>query len=155
MSEHYLRLRALVTGDGAYAAMTADDAETALNAATVATAGSALMAPDEFVGRFTPAEFSAARASADPVVQQLMFRLSARRDPLDLASATVQGGLAYMAGVTVPGIGTIAEPVLTPQRAAAIGTVPPGASITPRQQIAWPNERIWAADVTAARKMEG
>lgn len=145
MSDHYLRLRALVTSDGAYAAMTPDDAEAALNAATVATAGSAMLAPDEFVDLFTPAEFVAIEASADPIVRKLVFRLRTRQAPLDLASATVQQGIGYMASIGL----------LTPQRAAVIGAVPAGPNITPREQIAWPNPRIWAADVIAARMMEG
>ena len=145
VSDHYLRLHALVAGEGPYAAMSPDDAEAALNAATVATAGTALLAPDEFVDRFTPAEFAGIEASGDPLIRKLMFRLRTRQAPLDLASATVQQGLGYMAS-----IGLLSE-----ERAAAIGAVLPGPSITPRQQIAWPNERIWAADVLAARKMEG
>ncbi len=145
MSEHYLRLRALVTGEGAYAAATPDEAEEALNAATVATAGSALMAPDEFVDLFTPAEFAGIEDSADVNVRKLVFRLRTRQAPLDLASATVQGGLAYMAAIGL----------LTAERAAAIGAVPAGPNITPREQIAWPGPRIWAADVIAARAMKG
>lgn len=145
MSDHYLRLRALVTGEGAYAAMTPEDAEEALNAATVATAGSALLAPDEFVDLFTPAEFAGIKDSADVNVRKLVFRLRTRQAPLDLASATVQQGLAYMAHVKL----------LTAERAAEIGAVPAGPNTTPREAIRWPNERVWAADVLAARKMEG
>ena len=155
MSDYYrTRLRPLVTGQGAYAAYTPAEAETALNAATVATAGSSLLAPDAFAARFTPEEFVAAEDSADPVVRQLMFRLRVRRDPLDLASATVQAGLAYMSGQAVAGLGTIATPILTAERAAAIGAVPAGPTITPREQIGWPNEHIYAADVEAARAMQ-
>ena len=126
-----------------YDTMTPAEAEMALNAATVATAGKSLVTPDEFVARFTPAEFIAARASSDPVVAQLMFRISVRRDPLDLAGATVQGGLAYMAQAGL----------LTEARADAIGAVEPGAPITPREVLGWPEPYIWAADVIAARGM--
>jgi hypothetical protein len=142
MSAHYFALRALVTGAGPYAAMTPVEAEAALNAATMQTVASAMLAPDEFVARFTPVEFAGAHTSADAAVRQLMFRLSVRREPLDLASVTVQQGLAYMAHIGL----------LTAERAAEIGAVPAGANITPAQSIGWPNERIWAADVLAARK---
>lgn len=145
MSDYYLRLRALVAGEGAYAGMSAEDAEAALNAATVTTAGTTLLSPDEFVDLFTPAEFIAIEDSADAIVRKLVFRLRTRQAPLDLASTTVQQGLGYMASIGL----------LTPQRAAAIGTVPAGPNITPREQIRWPHERIWAADVLAARKKEG
>ena len=145
MSEHYLRLRELVTGEGAYAAMTPDEAEEALNAATVATAGVSLLAPDEFVDLFTASEFVGIESSADPNIRKLVFRLRTRQAPLDLASATVQQGLGYMAHVKL----------LTAERAAEIGAVPAGPNISPRAAIRWPNERIWAADVLAARKMEG
>lgn len=141
----YLRLRALVTGAGAYAGLTPDEAEASLNAATVSTAGDPMLTPDAFVARFTAQEFSACQESNDALVRQLMFRLVIRRDPLDLTGTTVQQGLAYLVSIGL----------LTSQRAAAIGAVPPGPLITPRQQIAWPNPRIWAADVHSARLMEG
>jgi hypothetical protein len=142
MAGHYERLRDLLA-TAPYDLMTDAEAEAALNAATVATLGKSLATPDEFVARFTPAEFMAARASVDPVVAQLMFRLSVRRDPLDLAGATVQGGLAYMAQAGL----------LTEARADAIGAVEPGAPITPREVLGWPEPYIWAADVIAARGM--
>ena len=44
--------------------------------------------------------------------------------------------------------------LLTAGRASEIGAVPPDPNLTPREQIGWPNERIWAADVIAARAME-
>ena len=88
----YFSLRDLLT-QPPYAALDDDEAAEALNTRTVATAGSASLTPDEFVARFTSAEFAAARDSADPIVRQLMFRLSVRREPLDLVSATVTGGL--------------------------------------------------------------
>jgi hypothetical protein len=146
MSENpYLRLRALVTGDGAYAAMSAADAEAALNDATVPTAGVCLLAPDEFVDLFTAAEFVAVEDSPDPRVRKLVFRLRTRQAPLDMNSPTVQQGLAHMAAIGL----------LTPERAAAIGAAPAGPNITPREQIAWPGPHIYAADVIAAREMEG
>lgn len=126
-----------------YDKMTPEQAEEALNAATVATAGRALVTPDEFAGRFTPAEFVACEDSSDAVVRLLMFRLRVRQEPLDLASATVQGGLAYMAQIGL----------LTQARADAIGAVPPGPMVTPREVLGWPQDRIWAADVIAARGM--
>ena len=145
MSNYYRTLlRPLVTGEGAYAAMTPEQAEAALNAATVAAASSAMLSPDAFAARFTAAEFVACEDSADPVIRQLMFRLRVRRDPLDLAGATVQQGLAYMAAIGL----------LTAERAAAIGAAPAAPNITPREQIGWPHERIWAADVHSARLME-
>lgn len=137
-------LRALVTGGGAFAAMTAEEAETALNAATIPTPGRRLVQPDEFVDLFTPAEFTAIEDSADAVVRKLVFRLRTRQAPIDLASATVQQGLAYMASINL----------LTPQRAAEIGTVAPGPMISMREQIGWREPRIWAADVVAARLRE-
>jgi hypothetical protein len=142
MAGHYERLRDLLA-EAPYDTMTPAEAEMALNAATVATAGKSLVTPDEFVARFTPAEFIAARASSDPVVAQLMFRISVRRDPLNLAGATVQGGLAYMAQAGI----------LTEARADAIGAVEPGAPITPREVLGWPEPYVWAADVIAARGM--
>lgn len=145
MSDPYRTLlRPLVTGQGAYAGHTAEAAEAALNAATVATSGNAMLAAEAFIARFTPSEYVAAEDSADPVIRHLMARLRARDTPLDLTSATVQGGLAYMVSLGL----------ITADRAAAIGAVPAGANITPRQAIGWPHERIWAADVIAAREME-
>lgn len=155
MSDPYrTKLRPLVAGLGALAALSPDEAETELNAATVATSGSTLLTPDAFAARFTPEEFVSCEDSSDPVVRQLMFRLRVRRDPLDLGSDTVQAGLAYMSGQHVPGLGTIAVPTLSPERAAAIGAVPPGPNITPREQIGWPEAYIYASDVIAARAME-
>ena len=145
MSSPYRALRALVAGAGPYAALSADEAEAALNAATVQSAGAATMKPDEFVDLFTPSEFVRVTDSADPIIRKLVFRLRTRQAALDLASATVQGGLAYMAAIGL----------LTTERAAAIGAVPPGPNITPREAIGWPGPRIWAADVIAARAMEG
>ena len=145
MSDPYRTLlRPLVTGNGAYAALSPEDAESALNDATVPASAGALLAPDEFVDRFTAEEFVAIAASADPLVRKLVFRLRTRQAPLDLASATVQQGLGYMAAIGL----------LSAERAAEIGTVPVGANIAPREHIGWPHERIWAADVIAARAME-
>jgi hypothetical protein len=144
MTAHYLALRALVTGAGAYAALSADEAEAALNAATVQSAGAATLKPDEFVDLFTPAEFVAVTDSADPIIRKLVFRLRTRQEPLDLASATVQQGLGYMAAIGL----------LTPQRATQIGAVPPGPMISPAQAMKWPGGYVWAADVIAARAME-
>lgn len=114
----YPQLRAWLDAHG-----TGDDAAdaAALRAATIATAGSSMLTPDQFVDRFTAAEFAAADDSQDANVRKLMFRLRVRRDPLDLASATVQQGLAYMAGLGL----------LTPERAAAIGAVPAGPAVAP------------------------
>lgn len=140
---NYRRLAVLLASPP-YDKMDADAAELALNTASVPAPAVSLLAPDEFVARFTPDEFVAASDSADPVVRQLMFRLRVRRDPLDLASATVQQGLGYMA----------ARGLLTAERAAAIGAAPAVAVVTPREALGWPHERIWAADVIAARKME-
>jgi hypothetical protein len=145
MSVHYLALRALVTGAGAYAGLTPDEAEAALNAPTMERAGSAMLAADEFVARFTPAEFVAAHASADAVVQQMLFELATRRDPMSVASERVQRGLGYMAHIGL----------LTVERAAEIGAVPPGATVSQAQAMGWPGGYIWAADVIAARSMEG
>lgn len=154
MNSSYSRLRDLLATPP-YDVMAPAEAEVALNAASIPSAGTAMLAPDEFVARFTPAEFVAASDSPDAVVRLLMFRLRARRDPLDLASATVRGGLAYMAGQAVPGLGAIAAPILTPQRAAEIGAVQAGPTISPREALGWPEPRIWASDVIAARAMEG
>jgi hypothetical protein len=145
MSTPYLALRALVTGAGPYAGMTADAAEDALNAATVAQPGSALLKPDEFVDLFTPQEFVAIEDSPDANIRKLVFRLRTRQEPLDLASATVQQSLGYMAAIGL----------LTAERAAAIGAVPPGPTVTPAQAMGWPGGYVWAADVIAARAMEG
>lgn len=142
--DHNQRLRELLAAPP-YAGMTEDDAEAALNAATVAVAGSSMLAPDEFVDLFTPAEFVAIEGSSDPVIRKLVFRLRTRQAHMNLASATVQQGLAYM----------VAIKLLTAERAAVIGAVPAAPNITPRESIGWPHERIWAADVLAARKMEG
>lgn len=142
--DHNQRLRALLA-EPTYAAMTPEEAEAALNAATVAVAGSSMLAPDEFVDLFTPAEFVAIEGSSNPVIRKLVFRLRTRQAPMDLASVTVQQGLGYMAAIGL----------LTAERAAAIGAVPAAPNITPREAIGWPHERIWAADVLAARKMEG
>lgn len=154
MASRYVALRDLLSR-APYDMMTPEELEAELNAASIAVPGSALLAPDEFVARFRPAEFVAASDSPDAAVRLLMFRLRVRRDPLDLASATVRGGLAYMAGQPVPGLGTIAAPVLTPQRAAEIGAVPAGPMISQREAMGWPEPRIWASDVIAARAMGG
>lgn len=140
----YLALRDLLA-QPPYAAMDDAAAAEALNTPSIATPGDPMVTPDAFVARFTANEFAAARDSADARVRQLMFRLEVRRDPLDLASATVTQGLAYMAAIGL----------LTPQRAAEIGAVPPGPTISPREALGWPGPTIWPADVTAARAMEG
>lgn len=143
-ADPYLRLRSLLA-EAPYAGMTAEAAEVALNAATVAAPGPAELPLDDFVARFTPAEFVAAEDSADPVVRQMMFRLRVMRGALNMASATARGELAHMASIGL----------LTAERAAAIGAAPAPDMITPREQIRWPQDRIWAADVIAARAMEG
>lgn len=140
----YLALRDLLA-QPPYAGMDDDAAAEALNATTVATAGSSMLAPDEFVDLFTPAEFVAIEGSADPVVRKLVFRLRTRQAPMDLGSATVQQGLGYMAHIGL----------LTAKRAAEIGAIPAGPTITPREWLRWPEPWIWPADVAAARKMEG
>lgn len=81
---------------------------------------SAMLTPDEFVGRFTPEETVTALDSPDAVVRALMFRMRVRRDPLDLDGDTVKAGVAYMAGLKVEGLGSIAAPITTPERIAAI-----------------------------------
>jgi hypothetical protein len=144
MSNHYLALRDLLA-QPPYATMDDGAAAEAMNAATVATAGTATMAPDEFVDLFTPAEFVAVEGSSDPNIRKLVFRLRTRQAPMDLASVTVQQGLAYMAAIGL----------LTAERAAAIGAVPPGPDISPREVLGWPGPMIWPADVTAARAMGG
>ncbi len=140
----YLALRDLLA-QPPYAGMDDDAAAEALNATTVATAGSSMLAPDEFADLFTPAEFVAIEGSADPIIRKLVFRLRTRQAPMDLASDTVRQGLGYMA----------ATGLLTKERAAVIGAVPPGPNISPREVLGWPGPTIWPADVTAARKMEG
>lgn len=144
MASPYLALRDLLA-QPPYAGMSDDAAAAALNAATVATAGSAMLSPDEFVDLFTPAEFVAIEGSADPIVRKLVFRLRTRQAPMDLASATIQQGLGYMAAIGL----------LTGDRAAQIGAVPDGPMISPREVLGWPEPTIWPADVTAARAMEG
>lgn len=140
----YLALRDLLA-QPPYAGIDDDAVAAALNTPSIATAGAASLTPDEFVARFTPAEFAAARDSADPIVRHLMFRLSVRREPLDLGSATVTQGLGYMAAVGL----------LTPARAAEIAAIPPGPTIAPREVLGWAGPTIWPADVAAARMMEG
>lgn len=114
----YVQLRAWLEAHG-----TGDDTAdaAALRAATVATTGSTLVTPDEFVDRFAAAEFTAAVDSADANVRKLIFRLRVRQEPLDLASATVHQGLGYMAHIGL----------LTAERAAAIGAIPAGPMVAP------------------------
>lgn len=140
----YLALRDLLT-QPPYVGLDDDAAAEALNAATVPTDGVSMLAPDEFVDLFTPAEFVVIEGSADPIIRKLVFRLRTRQAPMDLASVTVRQALGYMA----------ATGLLTAERAAEIGAVPPGPMVTPREVLGWPGPTIWPADVTAARKMEG
>ena len=54
--------------------------------------------PDQFVLLFTPDETAAIRASADPVVQQLLFAMTVAPQ-IDLNSARVIQGVGYLAQV--------------------------------------------------------
>ena len=138
----YERLAALLA-EPPYEAMTAEEAETALNTASLVSQTPAMLTPDEFVDLFTPVEFVAIEASIDPAIRKLVFRLRTRQAPLDINSPTVQQGLSYM----------VTEGLLTPERALAIGTAAPSQNITPRESIQWPAQRIWASDIISARKV--
>ncbi len=142
MATPYLALRELLA-QPPYDKLDDKAAAEALNAATEASAGSVMVSPDEFVDRFTAEEFAAAVDSADKLVRKLIFRLRVRQEPLSLGSDTVKMGLAYMASIGM----------LTKERAADIGAVPPGPLVSPREQIGWPGPTIWPADIAAARKM--
>lgn len=102
---------------------TADAA--ALRAATVADPGDATITPDDFVDRFTPAEWGAVLDSTDNVVRKFLFRLRLRQEPLALDGATVRQWLTYLAS----------RSLLTAARATAIGAAPAGRLVAPCQQI--------------------
>ena len=83
-----------------------------------------------FVDRFGTKSL-ALDTSTDPIVQAFSKDLS-RRKWINLQDPRVSMTLGYLAGVTVPGIGTIAAPILTPAEVTDILTAP----VTPEENLA-------------------
>jgi hypothetical protein len=166
MSAHYLDLRNLVAGAGPYAALSPEEAETALNTSVelpaepfhrdvlisdvegYLAARLVLVNLDDWVAT---AESGLARQAARQLIQIIRGgRISVfltsdaeqRQSMLGLFGLLVQAGAGG----------------LTPQHyddIAGMTLAPPPPLITPREQIGWPGPRIWASDVIAARAMEG
>lgn len=86
------------------------------------------------IGPFTD-RFGAAKTaidfSTDPVVMAFYKDLS-RRKWIDLQDARVAAVLTYLTGVAVPGLGTLATPLLTAAQKTAILTTP----IAPAENLA-------------------
>jgi hypothetical protein len=160
----YLALRALVSGAGAYASLTPEQAEVALN--TPAEQSSAyrdvlisdvegylaarlvLVGLDDWIAAAEP---SLAKQAARQLVQiirggriQVFLTSDAHRREsiLGLFALLVQAGAG---GLTEQHYADIAAMTLAPL----------GPPITPAQSMGWPGGYIWAADVIAARAMEG
>ena len=83
-----------------------------------------------FVDRFGVKSL-ALDTSTDPIVQTFSKDLS-RRKWINLQDPRVSMTLGYLTGVTVPGIGTIAAPILTPAEVTDILTAP----VTPEENLA-------------------
>lgn len=156
MSDHYLRLRALVTGEGAYAALSADEAAKALNEGTVTRTRPI---PAREVKRLWGQRMALAAAyenSRDPEVPKplrilcratydnLMSDLFNDLDPSDPTQAPTI--TAFLDGLEAAG-------VLSPEvRAETLALAEETVSLP--TSLAWSGP-VYPADVLAARKMEG
>lgn len=164
MSNPYARLRALVTGDGAYAAMTPDEAEAALNAATPAAPSHRDVSISDVEGYLRARLLvtglrdwvSTEAATGVPKSAALeLFDIIASPRLMNFSTGTDAGRaniLGMFALLVQAGAGGLTAEHLADLTAM---TVKPGADVIPREQITWPEVRIWAADVIAARAMEG
>lgn len=156
MSEHYLRLRAMLA-QPPYTKMTDDEAAEALKAATIAVTGPI---PARAVKRLWGQRMvlAAARIAADDpdvprdlrilcraTYDNLMGDLFADLDPADPTQGPTIA--AYLDGLQAAGV--LSAEVRAETLALATAAVPV------RQHIGWPNETIWPGDVAAARKMGG
>ena len=135
-----------------YAGMTDAQIAAALEVANIATAGSSQVTADQFVMLFTPTETAAIQASTDPIVKQFLLEVTTRSGPFDLSDAPVQEGLAYISGQTSAPNPVMASPILTTDRAAAIGTVPAGPTISRAQQLGFGPNNDMVQEIAAARK---
>jgi hypothetical protein len=166
MPMHYLALRALVTGAGPYAAISPDDAEVALNAPAERPAEPAyrdvlisdvegyLAARLVLVGLDDWIE-TAPSGIAKQAARQLVQIIRGGRITVFLTSDKVRRESVFglFALLTQAGAGGLTLEHYADIVAMAIKPAPP--PIAPREQIDWPGPRIWAADVIAARAMEG
>lgn len=144
----YLGLKAEISLSK-YEGLTDTQIAASLVAVNITTSGSALLSPDAFVDLFTAEEVAAVLDCTDPLVRKFMLRLRTRNTDIDLAGATVLQGLAYLSGQTKP---AIASPILTPERAATIGTVPAGPMISRAEQLGFGSNNDMAQEIAAARK---
>ena len=82
-----------------------------------------LMDIGPFVDRFG-AERYAVEQSTDPFVVSFRHDVDTRRKWIDLRDQRVAAALYYLAGQPLPGVGTIAAPILTSTEVATILTTP-------------------------------
>lgn len=70
--------------------------------------------------------------STDPFVMSFRHDVDTRRKWIDLRDPRVAGALAYCAGHPLPGVGTIASPLLTDAEVTAVLTTP----VEPQENLA-------------------
>jgi hypothetical protein len=164
MSENpYLRLRALVTGDGAYAGLTEAEAAVALNAPVAQPAAHRDVPISDVEGYLrarllvtrlrawaATATFGTAREAALELLDIIASpRLSMFMTSTETGRSNIMGLFAALVAAT--------DGIVTQQHYDDLlaMTLKPTAYAIPREQIGWPSNHIWAADVNSARAMEG
>ena len=135
-----------------YAGMTDAQIAAALEVSNIATAGSSLVTADQFVMSFTPIEVAAIQASTDPIVAQFLLAVKTRSAPFDITDSIVVNGLAYLSGQTASPNPVIVSPLITPKRAAEVGSVPAGPTISRAQQLGFGPNNDMVQEIAAARK---
>ncbi len=161
MSYYRDKLRPLVTGAGAYAALSAEDAADALNNPVDAAPEHRDVAISDVEGylraRLLIAGLrrwvaTAPDGMAKDAASELLDILASPR--LTVFLTKEQPGrdnvLGLFALLVQAGAATLTADHLA---ALAAMTLKPATQVIPREQIGWPNERIWPADVEAARAM--
>ena len=84
-----------------------------------------------FVDRFGNERYTVEQSS-DPFVVSFCHDVDTRRKWIDLRDPRVAAALYYLAGHPLPGVGTIAAPILTPAKVATILTTP----VAPAENLA-------------------